>query len=292
MKGFMTPLRYPGGKQRLWRFVDEVLAVNDLNNTDYVEPFAGGAGIAMALLLRGRVCRVHLNDSCEGVYAFWHSVLNEPERFCRKIHRASLNVDTWKRQREVFRNRNKADPIDLGFATFYLNRCNRSGILNGGIIGGVNQSGEWKMDARFRKKDLIARIEAIADRKGDIQIRNLDAECFIENYVSKLPSNSLVYCDPPYYRKADMLYPSYYKPEDHKRVSEMIQNNITQHWFVSYDYCDEIKKFYQKRESFKYFLQYSAASKRKGSELLIFSDRTKIPSNSSIQSIDSALSDL
>lgn len=289
MSQYKTPLRYPGGKQRLWPFVDEILAANDLNSVDYVEPFAGGAGVAMELLLRGRVRRIHLNDSCVGVYSFWYSILNEPERFCRAVARASMNIDTWKQQREIFRIRNTADRFDLGFAMFYLNRCNRSGILNGGVIGGLDQCGEWKMDARFPRNELISRIEAISARKRDIRIRNWDAERFITQYVPKLPSETIVYCDPPYFRKADRLYPNHYKLEDHRRIARVIQAEIPQHWIVSYDSCDEIQEFYQRRKSFRYLLQYNAAKAYKGSELFIFSDRTKLPSASSVAAIDKAL---
>lgn len=289
MSQYKTPLRYPGGKQRLWPFVDEILTTNELAAAEYVEPFAGGAGVAMELLLRGRVKRVHLNDSCIGVYSFWRSLLNEPERFCTAVSRASLNVDTWRRQQEIFRNRDSADRFDLGFAMFYLNRCNRSGILNGGVIGGLDQTGEWKMDARFPRNELISRMEAIAARKSDIKIRNWDAERFITQYVPRLPERTIVYCDPPYFRKAERLYPNHYKPEDHQRIAEVIQGNIGQHWIVSYDSCDEIRAFYEGRASFQYLLQYNAAKAYKGSELFIFSDQTRVPSRSSLPAIDTAL---
>jgi DNA adenine methylase len=291
MSKYKTPLRYPGGKQRLWPFLAEILDANGIMGGDYIEPFAGGAGVAMELLLRGHVRKVHLNDSCSAVFSFWHSMLNETERFCAAVSRASLNIDIWRRQQEIFRNRDTADRFDLGFAMFYLNRCNRSGILNGGVIGGLDQTGEWKMDARFPRNELISRIEAIAARKSAIKIRNWDAERYITQYVPRLPENSIVYCDPPYFRKADRLYPNHYQPEDHERIAKVIQREIPQHWIVSYDSCDEIAAFYKKRTFFEYKLQYNAANAYKGSELFIFSDRTRVPSRSSVHSIDIALTE-
>src|SRR5258705_10979265 len=190
MSTYKTPLRYPGGKQRLWPFIHEILSENDLVGGHYAEPYAGGAGVAMELLLRGLVAKVHLNDSCIAVYAFWYSILNDAERFCRKISRASLTIDEWKRQREIFKNRNSADLFELGFAMFYLNRCNRSGILTGGVIGGLAQTGRWKIDARFPRNDLITRIEVIAGLANKIRLRNWDAERFLMEYVPRLPSRS------------------------------------------------------------------------------------------------------
>jgi len=289
MSSYKTPLRYPGGKQRLWPFIHEILQVNSLVEAEYAEPYAGGAGVAMELLLRDHVSRVHLNDSCPAVYAFWHSILNDTERFCRKISRASLTVKEWKKQREVLRNRAGADRFDLGFAMFYLNRCNRSGILNAGVIGGLDQSGDWKIDARFPRNALITRIEVIASRKASIRIRNWDAERFLVDYIPRLSRNSLVYCDPPYYRKAERLYPDYYSASDHARIAKVIQSKVKVPWVTSYDYCDEIIEHYSKRSMINYQIQYNAAKAYKGSELFIFSDKTKLPTESRLPAVHEAL---
>ncbi|MEM1223291.1 MAG: DNA adenine methylase [Verrucomicrobiota bacterium] len=290
MGSIKTPLRYPGGKQRLWPFIHEILETNDLSDANYVEPYAGGAGVGIELLLRKLVSKIHLNDSCPAVHAFWHSILNETEAFCRKISRASLTVEEWKRQREVFRNRHDADRFDLGFAMFFLNRCNRSGILGAGVIGGMDQTGNWKIDARFSRNDLINRIEAIAAEKSSIRLRNWDAERFLLKYVSRLPMETLVYCDPPYFNKADRLYPNHYTPADHSRIAKVIQGQVKVPWVVSYDACGEIVKNYSKRPMIRYDIRYSAGKASKGTELFIFSDKTQIPAESSLPAIQQALS--
>lgn len=290
MTTYKTPLRYPGGKQRIWTFLDEILTENNLIGGHYAEPYSGGAGIAMELLLRNRVSQIHLNDSCIGVYAFWHSILNETERFCRKISRASLTVDEWKRQREIFKRRNDADRFDLGYAMFFLNRCNRSGILNGGVIGGLAQTGQWKMDARFPRNELITRVEAIASRRRAIKIRNWDAERFLIEYLPRLPARTLVYCDPPYFHKAQRLYPNHYKTDDHAHVSHVIQGKLNLPWVVSYDDCSEVRALYARRRAFRYLVQYNAAQAYKGTELFIFSDGLSLPERSSVFAINEGLS--
>lgn len=290
MATFRTPLRYPGGKQKLWLFLNEVLAENDLLGGHYAEAYAGGAGIAVELLLRGQVTRIHLNDSCRAIYSFWQSILKEPERFCRKISRASLTIDEWKKQREIFRQRDSVNDIfDLGFATFYLNRCNRSGILNGGVIGGLDQTGPWKIDARFPRNDLITRIESIAARRNQIRIRNWDAVRFITEYTERMPVRSLIYCDPPYFHKADRLYYNHYKEADHAEVARIIQTQLKQPWVVSYDECADVRSLYRNRNRFSYRLQYNAAKAYKGAEVFIFSDKLRIPKKSAVPMIDSAL---
>jgi DNA adenine methylase len=289
MSRHKTPLRYPGGKQKLAPFIREIMAENNLCGGHYAEPYAGGAGIGLELLLSGHAEHIHLNDSCYGVYAFWHSILAHTEAFCRKISAASLTIPEWRRQKEILSRQTEFDRLDVGFSMFYLNRCNRSGIASGGVIGGLKQTGPWKMDARFPRNELIRRIEAIALRRKSITLRNWDAEKFISEHLPALPSKSLIYCDPPYYKKADRLYLNHYQPHDHSRIAKVIQREIKHPWLVSYDCAPEILEAYRRRISFTYSLQYNAAKAYRGTEIFIFAPKLKLPSTSSIPSISQVL---
>lgn len=284
-----TPLRYPGGKQKLTPFILEVMKENGNIGGHYVEPYAGGSGVAVELLLRNYVCHIHLNDSSLPIYAFWKSVLTQPEELCRLIYSASLTVEEWKKRREIVRNPDGFNELEVGFSTLYLNRCNRSGVLSGGLIGGLAQTGKWKMDARFPRNELIRRIEAIASRRDLITLMNLDAERFIIEYIPKLPNNTLVYCDPPYFAKSNRLYLNHYNREDHVRISEIIQKQLTRTWLVSYDGVPEILNYYSERRTFLYDLQYNASRVYKGKEAFIFSDNLRIPTKSSLPFIDKAI---
>jgi len=128
-----------------------VIQANGLKDGVYAEPFAGGAGVAIALLLDGYVEQIIINDIDLSVYAFWYSVLNHTEELCEKIVSTSVSMDEWYIQKQVFTDKDPAFLLELGFATFFLNRTNRSGILNAGVIGGKYQTGEWKIDARYPK---------------------------------------------------------------------------------------------------------------------------------------------
>ena len=289
MSRYKTPLRYPGGKQKLAPFILEVLTTNDMLGGHYAEPYAGGAGIAMELLIEGRVSHVHLNDSCAAVYSFWRSALFDTEEMCRRISRTSLTVKEWRHQKEILAMPKKFSQLDVGFSMFYLNRCNRSGILSGGVIGGLEQNGDWKMDARFPRKDLIERIETIALKKKAITITNLDAEKFITECVPQLPRKTLIYLDPPYFHKADRLYLNHYTPQDHFRIAKIIQRHVKRPWLVSYDNTPEILECYPERRLFTYDIQYNAGRVYRGSEIFILSDRLRLPPNSQIRSIDRAI---
>jgi DNA adenine methylase len=285
-----TPLRYPGGKQKLATFLVEVLRANQLTGSDYFEAYAGGAGVAVHLLLNGYVSRVHLNDSCRGVYCFWRSILDNTEDFCRLVDTVPLTVTEWKRRREIFKRREELDTFEVGFSFFYLNRCNHSGILSGGLIGGLKQESTWKIGARFPRRELIRRIESVASLRDRFDVKCWDAEDFILKYVSQSPNRGLVYCDPPYYRKGARLYLNHYKPQDHVRIAGIIQNHIKHPWILSYDNVPRIRKLYSGRRSFPYDLQYNAAKAYLGKEVLAFSDDLQIPSSSALKTIDRALS--
>lgn len=289
MSRYKTPLRYPGGKQKLAPFVAEVMRENDIVGGHYIEPYAGGAGVAIDLLLSGTAAHIHLNDSCSAVHAFWKSILGETDEFCRRISRASLTVREWRRQQDILKNRGEHSKLDVGFSMFYLNRVNRSGIVSGGLIGGLAQDGDWKMDARFPRSELIRRVENIARHRKAIHLRNWDAERFITEYLPRLPKSSLVYCDPPYFEKADRLYLNHYKPEDHRRIAKVIQK-MKLPWMVSYDAAPEILGCYPRRRAFIYGLQYNASKAYVGTEVFFFSDKLKLAQSSSVQAIDSVLS--
>ena len=178
-----------------------IVRANGLSDGRYIEPYAGGAGIAWELLITGVVRRVLINDVSPHVFAFWTSVLSHTDELCRRIRDVPLSVEEWDHQKEIFRRPKDASTIDLGVSCFYLNRTNRSGILNGGPIGGRNQEGEWRMDARFNRENLVRRITKIADCRGRIEVSCADAVEFLREKSGGLEAKDLIYVDPPYFEK-------------------------------------------------------------------------------------------
>ncbi len=272
-----TPLRYPGGKGKLSEFVKGVLRKNELVDGEYCEPYAGGAGVALELLMHEYVTRIHINDISRPLYALWSSILTMPDEFSRKIRDATLSVRAWDRQKKIFSNPDDHDDLDLGFSAFYLNRTNRSGILSGGIIGGRAQTSEWGIDARYNAKDLAARVEAIASMRDRISVYNQDAADFLANVVPDLPKRTLVYLDPPYFLKGADLYIDHYKADDHAAIAKLVRRIKPQAWMVSYDDVPPIRALYGRHRGIRYELGYSARDATKGVELMYFSDKLTIP---------------
>jgi DNA adenine methylase len=273
-----TPLRYPGGKAKLAAYVKSLMKTNRLLDGEYVEPYAGGAAIGLELLFHDYVSRIHINDVSKAVYAFWKSVLDHTEEFCRLVMKTPLTVAQWDKQKKVLDDPKGRSEVELGFATFFLNRTNRSGILNGGIIGGRDQTGPWKIDARYNAKELVRRVEAIARLRCQISLTRQDALRFLRAGVLRWPANTLIYLDPPYYVKGRDLYYDFYEHEDHERVANFVLNSITvQRWIVSYDNVREIRKFYKGTRCIAYDIGYSARSATQGSEVMFFGGGLKVP---------------
>ena len=276
MNKFVSPLRYPGGKLKVVDYIKRLMEVNDLCGGTYIEPYAGGANVALSLLLSKYAKRIKINDIDRSIYAFWYCVLMETENLCRMILDTDVTIKTWEWQHEVQKSKNDADLLELGFSTFFLNRTNRSGILNGGAIGGKDQMGKYKIDARYNKKDLIDRIMIIAAQKNKIELTSMDSVELIKRYKRTPAAKTLCYLDPPYYVKGKDLYLNYYNDNNHREIAETIMKYKGK-WIISYDAVDFIKKLYAGYKQIEYCLSYSAATPSKGRELMIFSDGLIIP---------------
>ena len=275
--GRYSPLRYPGGKGRLAKFMAAVVRANGLSDGRYIEPFAGGAGIAWELLLTGVVRRVLINDISPQVFAFWICVLRHTEQLCAWIHDVPLTIEEWDRQKDIFGRPEEASTLELGTSCFYLNRTNRSGILNGGVIGGRSQMGNWRMDARFNRKELVRRIIKIANCASRIEVTCVDAVKFLRERTGTFGEKDLIYVDPPYFEKGRLLYYDAYEPEDHADVAQVLSELTNAKWVVSYDDVDAIRRLYAFAPRLRYAIGYSARRHTQGREVMFFSFGATIP---------------
>ncbi len=275
---YYSPLRYPGGKGKLFRFVKDLILHNKLEGGSYSEPYAGGASIALGLLIEDYVSEIHINDVDEGIYCFWYSILKNTDAFLRKIWDTPLTIKEWQKQVHIQKNKTDFNKLEIGFSTFYLNRTNRSGVIGAGVIGGLDQSGPYKIDARFNRDGLASRINTIACHKKQIKVYRQDAIKFISKTLPKNKMKGLVFLDPPYYVNGKRLYTSFYEHEDHEKVAKAIKKSSLKHWIVTYDNADQIDEIYDLTNKTTYNLRYSLSHQSAGgSELLFYSKHITLP---------------
>jgi DNA adenine methylase len=273
-----SPLRYPGGKAPFAPFIAKVMEVNGVVGGHYLEPYAGGAGVALDLLFHGQASHIHINDVDPAVYAFWMAATQHSEQLLDLLEKTPINMAEWFKWRSVLREDCQASMVEKGFATLFMNRTNRSGILKAGVIGGKNQEGAYKLDARFKKDVISARIRAIAERAKDITVYSEDSLALLKRCKAFLPEESLIYLDPPYYVKGKGLYRNYYEHDDHVAIAKTIKaKSFKRHWVVSYDNADEIRAMYQLINEKTYGLNYTAQRRYVGNEIMFFSDDLVVP---------------
>ena len=269
MRNTLSPLRYPGGKTCLVPFLSKLLELNDLAESEFVEPYAGSAAAAVHLLLGEYVGSIRINDRDPRIYAFWHSLLHQTDAFCKLVLSEPITIENWRKQKEIYTSYKQYGNLKIAFATLFLNRCNRSGIITtGGPIGGYAQSGEWKIDVRFNREELASRIRAISEFSDRITISNEDGLKFL-NSIQRTKRKKLVFLDPPYVEKADRLYDSDFDDKKHQKLSSHLLNTANYPWVLTYDNAKLIRKLYRTRSPRKITLNYAAQDKRQGTELLI-----------------------
>lgn len=285
---YPSPLRYPGGKRQVTNFIKLLMLRNDLVGSEYVEPYAGGASVALSLLFEEYADHVHINDLDRSIFCFWKAVLEQPDELCRRIADTPVTIDEWQRQRAI-QDDPDAEEIEIGFSTFFLNRTSRSGIIRGGIIGGLDQTGKWKIDARFNRTELIRRVQRIARHSARITVTSIDAADYVTTQLPQI-EQPFLYLDPPYYVKGQGLYQNFYRHDDHAQVAKLVRE-LEIPWLVSYDSAPEIIEMYSGFDHLAYDLSYSAAKRYRGAESMFFGAGVERPHDLSPANVPGSIVD-
>lgn len=273
-----SPFRYPGGKSAMAGLLSGIRQRNGLGDRPVAEPFAGGAGASLSLLYLEETHGIHINDADPSIYDFWWSVVNDIDNFTKMLDCAAVDLEEWYRQRDIYRNKSVATQLHRGFASFYLNRCNRSGIImNGGPIGGTKQAGKWKIGARFNKINLRKRCEKIYEYRDRIKVSCQDGIEFIDGMDNR---STFFFIDPPYYEKGKMLYLNALDDGYHAALASRLEAMKDAAWVLTYDDCPQIRRLYSDWATIRPFsLRYAAAERRAGNEVLIVPKWMELPSS-------------
>lgn len=279
-----SPLRYPGGKSALAGLLSNLRRLNGLGNRAVAEPFAGGAGASLTLLYAEETPEIFVNDADPAIHDFWWAVTNRSSEFSALLTSTRVNLTEWRRQRDIYRSKKRVSRLRRGFSAFYLNRCNRSGIImNGGPIGGIKQEGEWRIDARFNKIELRRRCDKLAEYQGRVHASGLDGIAFIEAHDNE---STFFFIDPPYFDKGKTLYLNALDEGYHAALGARLRGMRHAAWVLTYDDCPEIRQIYEGWAQIRPFsLGYVAANRRRGKEIMIASRAMRLPMNQKSEAI-------
>lgn len=248
----LSPLRYPGSKRRLANYIAHTLELNDLEPQLYVEPFAGGASVALQLLTEERVEQIILADLDPLVAAFWQTVFWDTEWLVHRVRRIAVTVRNWRHfHRAIPRTRR-----ERAIACLFLNRTSYSGIMahDAGPIGGYQQASAYAIDCRFPRERLVDRIRAVGalrDRVAHVwscSWQQTLARVERMQAVGTLPKrDAFYYLDPPFFEKASALYAKWFTDDDHKTFRDRVLRIRRAKWLISYDAAPRVRELYGER---------------------------------------------
>lgn len=272
---YLSPLRYPGGKARLAPYLVRVLSTQSKTIDTYCEPYAGGAGAGLQLLFDGHVSKLIINDLNPGIAAFWRSAFFNTDALIEMVAECVVDIDNWHRQRAVYLAPGEHDDLALGFATFFLNRTNRSGILNARPIGGLDQTGTWLINARFNKANLAQRLENLKTLAPQVDIREEHAIELIRT-LNRRKKPVLLYVDPPYVVAGEELYMTDHSWSEHKRLEKVLTKS-PHPWILTYDADDRTRELYREFRCLRFGISHTAQVQKVGREFMFFSRGLRVP---------------
>ncbi|MFH0227091.1 DNA adenine methylase [Vibrio furnissii] len=292
-----SPFRYPGGKDKLASFLAIFLSVNKLRNGRFIEPFCGGAGASLSLLLGGYVKEIHLNDKNFALYCFWDALKNNTENLLDMVYENIPSIEEWHRQKAIYADSlneptaRKFTKLEYGYSVFFLNRSNRSGVLQAGPIGGLNQTGNYKIDCRYTTETLLKKIEKIASKKEQIFVYNEDCINFLDRFNNAENYDiDFIYLDPPYVKEGRNIYSKNFCFDDtmHRELKEFIITHAKR-WLISYDDHPLVHELYSSQGTRTVEFSYVMNTARVGRELMIADSRLRMPESLFCNELEPAL---
>ena len=277
-----NPLRYPGSKASFASSVGAFVTACGYTGFEIVEPFAGSASVSIDLVSSGVCSKAILIERDPLLYAFWSAVFFDTRRLCNRINKLSIDLGTWHDLRPLLaiNSPDEYELIDLAVAGLFFNRTNFSGVLHAGPIGGQQQKSVYKVNCRFNKDDLIARIRAIAKLQNRVEVIFSDALGFLETQKEAVNQNRFYYVDPPYFVQGEKLYRYSFELSQHKQLAKVL-SELKAPWLLSYDRHPVIEMLYERYASSGFKFKYSSKIRKVEREFLV--TNIKLPKTLSME---------
>ncbi|MDJ0578828.1 DNA adenine methylase [Crocosphaera sp.] len=252
-----SPLRYPGGKSRAIKKIQEQFPKN-FNFSEYREPFVGGGSIFIYIKQIYPNIDIWINDLNPELYLFWKIAQSELKALVTELRQIKKNRTDgrklFKELREI--DIDKISDFERGVRFFVLNRITFSGTIESGGYS------EKSFHTRFTESS-IERLENLGYILPGIRITNLD----YREVVNQKGENTFIFLDPPYltatksrlYGKDGDLHTSF-NHQDFAQTMKQCQHK----WLITYDDSEEIRNYFQDFNIIPWQLQYGMNNYKQG----------------------------
>ena len=234
-----SPLRYPGGKTRACKVLDEKVRDHFGDTlskcTTLISPFFGGGSFEF-YLQNTYGFNIVANDKFAPLSNFWNVCQHQQDQLCKELYTYIDKVT--KADFTTYRDTimDEKNPLQQAVLYFIINRCSFSGAT---LSGGFSAEASKK---RFTTSS-VDRIKNLDLSK--FTISNQDFEDFINTHADN--PTTILFLDPPYYlEKKSKLYGKkgdMHEHFDHKKLFECLSTKTN--WMMTYNNCDYVKNLYK-----------------------------------------------
>ena len=257
----MSFFRYAGGKSKLRELIIQRLV--DIGKPcclEYREPFFGGGSVGLnyfrhrdkygkLFVSRPNFSRLWINDRDYGISCLWTSVIKYPQELCAKVRAFTPSVEAFYDIKNELLSLVHAseDVVDIGFRKLAIHQISYSGLgtMSGGPLGGASQQSKYGIGCRWSPEYICKQIMKIHYEFSHLTVHSEKCTDYdFQDLITDTSVPALLYLDPPYYVKGNVLYQEKFSCEDHTRLATLLHE--TKHcWLLSYDDCPEIRELYK-----------------------------------------------
>jgi len=273
-------LRYPGGKLRLQKKINEMIAdFYPDSNSDWVvgEPFTGGGGSLINMAERFPKWKFHINDANPQMYKFWRFFVSASDKDMEKFYkRLEDTKPTLKSYNDMFDSKPRSD-FDSAFRIFFLNKTSFGGYVTQKLpIGGKEQKSKWKVDVYWTPKNMIKKIKRMRDSiKGRILSVNMeDCNDFMKKHGKSM---DFMYADPPYIKYGKQWYKCDFDMQSLRDFRDSLDG--IPRWCISMDSLKETDALFSKDDMRTVPVKHTAKSMGKGNEIKEAKELVVFPNN-------------
>lgn len=278
----ISPLRYPGGKSRIWEHLAAQYTQAPLGELDaeiWFEPFAGGLGAGLKMLQESIIGELWFCEANRGLGALWGELVANPTALIDTVSSLPerMSLDVYQEALAVLAAPDSYPQLQVAVAALVVNRCSRSGMVTPttGPIGGKQQDGKYRVGDRWNLPRTISTLEKLAPLTRYMRFVGPDGISALAGLPnSGFAEEVFVFADPPYVGAGQRLYQHGLDESGHRALADALHDLDETHWVLAYDEAPLVRELYEGLHIQEYTLHHTANRSKSGAELLIYGPGT------------------